>query len=84
MGEDKERENPKQVPCCQCRAQRGAQSHEPGDHGHHLESRVRHLTDRHPLEVKFYIDVLSKTKETEAELNIWIATRNIPKVELKF
>ena len=35
MGEgqrERERENPKQAPCCQPRARHGAQSHEPGDH----------------------------------------------------
>ena len=29
---EKEKENPKQAPCCQCRAQLGAWSYEPGNH----------------------------------------------------
>ena len=29
---EEERENPKQAPSCQRRAQQGAQTHEPGDH----------------------------------------------------
>ena len=29
---EKETANPKQAPCCRCRAQPGARTHQPGDH----------------------------------------------------
>ena len=40
-----QRENPTQAPCCQCRAQFGARSHEPIRLWPESKSRVRRFTD---------------------------------------